>query len=398
MKIMKKAITAVSSIKMRQLFLLFILSITLASCSKEINNLKNYSYEMPGYINDGISVRDINSYNIDTALIAKLNKDLIDETIYNVHSVLIYKDNALFYEKYLCGKDEKHGKNLGIVQHGVDRLHDARSISKSIVSACIGIAISKGLIKDENEPIKKYFSCAENDRKGNITIKDLLTMSSGLCWKEIGDYSGLSDETKMDLSFDPIAFVLNKDLLTAPGSTWNYSGGNTQLLAEIIKRVSGKNICEFADENLFRPLGIDNKEWVNLTMKKIPAAASGLRLTSRSLLKFGILYKDNGIFNNRQIVDSAWIEKSISDHIQRPDLAKLNLENGAYGYQFWTYRFDIKNRSISIIEAKGNGGQSVFICKELNLVVVITAGNYGKLQHNVIPYKILKAYILNSML
>ena len=395
---MKKVITVASRLQMRQLFLLLIISIVFASCSKKIVNLKDYNYEIPANINDGIAVRDMKSNNIDSALILKLNKDLIDETIYNVHSVLIYKDNALFYEKYLCGKDEKHGKNLGIVHQGINTLHDTRSISKSIVSACIGIAISKGLIKDENEPIKIFFSCAENDRKGTITIKDLLMMSSGLCWKEIGDYNGMNDETRMDLRFDPVSFVLKKDLITEPGSNWNYSGGNTQLLAEIIHKVSGKNICEFAEENLFTPLGITNDEWVNLTMKRTPAAASGLRLTSRELLKFGILYKDNGLFNSRQIMDSNWIKKSLSDQIQRPDFTNLNLENGSYGYQFWTYQFNIKNKAIRIVEAKGNGGQSVFVCKELNLVVVITAGNYGELQHNGIPYKILKEYILNSIL
>ncbi|MEO6687240.1 MAG: serine hydrolase [Dyadobacter sp.] len=374
------------------------LAIAVASCSKEIVNTKDYDYEIPANISDGIAVRDIKSYNIDSNLIARLNSDIINESIYNVHSVLIYKDSALFYEKYLCGKDEKHGKKLGIVHHDIYTLHDTRSISKSVVSACIGIAISKGLIQDENVPIKKYFSCSDDDKKGNITIKDLLTMSSGLCWKEIGNYNGMSDETKMDLKLNPIAFVLNKDLVAEPGSTWNYSAGNTQLLAEIIQKVSGKNICQFAEENLFRPLGITNKEWVDLTLKKIPAAASGLRLTSRELLKFGILYKDNGVFNITRIIDSNWIKASLSDHIQRPDLTALNLENGAYGYQFWTYRFNIKNKTVSVIEAKGNGGQSVFICKELNLVVVITAGNYGELQHNSIPYKILKEYVLNSIL
>ncbi|MCW3109915.1 MAG: beta-lactamase [Segetibacter sp.] len=393
---MKKAIPAVNSLQMRQLFLCM-MAIVFASCSKEIVNTKDYDYEIPANISDGIAVRDIKSYNIDSNLISRLNRDIIDESIYNVHSVLIYKDSALFYEKYLCGKDEKHGKNLGIVHHDIYTLHDTRSISKSVVSACIGIAISKGIIKDENVPIKKYFSCSDNDKEGNITIKDLLTMTSGLCWKEIGNYNGMSDETKMDLSLNPIAFVLNKDLVAEPGSTWNYSAGNTQLLAEIIQKVSGKNICQFAEENLFRPLGITNKEWVDLTIKKIPAAASGLRLTSRELLKLGILYKDNGVFNSARIVDSNWVKASFSDHIQRPDLTGLNLENGAYGYQFWTYHFNIKNKSINITEAKGNGGQSVFICKELNLVVVITAGNYGKLQHNSIPYKILKDYVLNSI-
>ncbi len=373
-------------------------SVVLTSCSEEIINPKNYDYEIPVNYHDGISVRDIKAYNINTSLISELNKNLTDEVIYNVHSLLIYKDDALFYEKYFCGKDEKHGKHLGIVQHNINALHDTRSVSKSIVSACIGIAIKKGLIKDENEPIKKYFSCSDNEKKGNITIKDLLTMSSGLCWKEIGNYNGLNDETKMDLSFNPISFVLKKDLVSEPNTIWNYSGGNTQLLAEIIYSVSGKNIREFAEENLFSPLGITNKEWINLTNKKIPAAASGLRLTSRGLLKFGILYKDNGVFNGSQIMDSTWIKKSLLDYIKRPDMTSLNLENGAYGYHFWTYEFNVKNKLLRVIEAKGNGGQSIFICKELDLVVAITAGNYNKLQHNDIPFKILKDYILNSML
>jgi CubicO group peptidase (beta-lactamase class C family) len=224
-------------------------------------------------------------------------------------------------------------------------------------------------------------------------------MSSGLCWKEIGDYNSLlNDETKMDLSFNPIKFVLDKQMANIPGSHWNYSGGNTQVLAEIIKKVSGKNIYEFATEHIWQPLGINQSEWRNLTTKKIPAAASGLRLKSRDLLKLGITYKDNGTFKNKQVLDSVWVNKSMSKQIERPDFTNLNLENGGYGYQFWTYDFAIKNNALKVVEAKGNGGQSIFICRQLNLVVVITAGNYGKLNGNKIPYQILKEYILPSLL
>ena len=385
---------------MYRIILLF-LFISVSSCTKEIINPKNYSYSTPQASGDNIAVRDMHLYNLDTTLLANLTKDLIDETIYNVHSVLIYKDEALFYEKYLCGKDEKHGKNLGIRQHTSGDLHDIRSISKSIVSACIGIAIRKGLIKDENEPLIKFFPeiCKNDNAKSMITIKNLLTMSSGLCWKEMGEYSSLlNDETKMDLSFNPVKFILDKQLINDPGSHWNYSGGNTQVLAEIIKRVSGKDIYEFATEHIFQPLGIKQSEWINLTVKKIPAAASGLRLTSRDLLKFGIMYKDKGRFNNTQILDNVWVSKSISNQIERPDFTNLNLENGGYGYQFWTYNFNIKNHNLNIVEAKGNGGQSIFICQQLNLVIVITAGNYGNLNGNKIPYQILKEYILPSLL
>ena len=86
-----------------RLIFLFVCFIAITSCSKQITNSGDYNYEMPTNSNDGISVRDIKAYNIDTSLIAELNKDLTDEEIYNVHSLLIYKGNALFFEKYLRG-------------------------------------------------------------------------------------------------------------------------------------------------------------------------------------------------------------------------------------------------------------------------------------------------------
>lgn len=382
---------------MRHLFL-FLLAGWLVSCSHNIINAKQYDYYPPAYIHDGIAVRDRNTYAIDTSRLDSLNKALVDEALYNVHSVLIYKDSALLFEKYLAGSDEKHGRSLGIVLHDSNTLHDIRSISKSVVSACIGIAIQKGLIKNEYEPIQHYFSCTDADPKGKITIRDLLTMSSGLSWKEIGQYNGLNDETRMALSFHPVAFVLKKALVAPPASTWNYSAGNTQLLAAIVEKVSGKTIFAFADENLFQPLGISSAEWINLTMRQEAAAASGLRLSSRSLLKFGILYLHHGRFNGQQLIDSNWVNKSLRPQIQRPDLRYLHLDNGGYGYQFWTYTFRVNEHPVQVTEAKGNGGQSVFICKPLHLVVVITAGNYGRSALNDIPVKILKDFVLPAIL
>lgn len=224
-------------------------------------------------------------------------------------------------------------------------------------------------------------------------------MTSGLTWNEIGNYDQwFNDETKMDLSFNPVKFILKKDMEAQPGLKWNYSGGNTQLLAEIICRKSGKNIDQFANEYIFAPLGISKNEWVCLTMKNIPAAASGLRLTSRDLLKFGLLYLNSGTINRTQVIDSTWIEKSISPRVQRPDLTSLNISNGDYGYQFWTYHYTLRKKNLKIIEAKGNGGQSIFICKDLNLVVVVTAGNYGEAQYNNIPEKILREFVLPSII
>lgn len=384
--------------------IIFLVSILLFSCAETIVNPKNYTYEEPLNLDDGLRIKNITTTSINSELIQKMTNDLINEELCNVHSVLIFKDNALVYEKYLNGKDQKHGKNLGIVMHDSNTLHDVRSISKSIVSACIGVAIKKGIIKSKDDQISMYFpelcnKTISNNKKLNITIKDLLTMSSGLCWKEIGDYNKfLNDETRMDISYNPIKFVLKKEMVNEPGTIWNYSAGNTQLLAEIIKRKSGQSIEQFAKANIFSPLQISTSQWVGLTISKEPAAASGARLSSRSLLKFGIMYKDYGRFNGKQIIDSTWTETSTFPHIKRPSLKQLNIQDGSYGFNFWLYDYKIQNKNVKIIEAKGNGGQSIFICKELDLVVVITAGNYGKVKYNDLPYKILSDYVLPSLL
>ncbi|AEE52054.1 beta-lactamase [Haliscomenobacter hydrossis DSM 1100] len=382
--------------------LLFIpIVLGMLSCSKQFIAPESDANTTPISLEDQIKVGAIRDYILDTSLATQLSKNFIHKADYNIHSLLIYKNDALFYEQYRWGKDEKRGKNLGIVQHNVHTLHDVRSISKSVVSACIGIAIQKGLIKNVEEPINTFFPelCTDNDEKSRITIKNLLTMSSGLCWEELGKHSGLmDDETKMDLNTHPVQFVLSKKMNTRAGTIWNYSGGNTQVLAEIIKRVSGKDICAFAKEHLFNPLGIMHTEWTKLSLSGEPAAASGLRLTSRDLLKLGILYNDSGIFNKNPVIDSRWVEESLSDHIKRPNLKNLGLEDGGYGFQFWTYGLTVKNRDLIMVEAKGNGGQSIMICPDLSLILVMTAGNYGKGTNNTIAYTIMKEYVLPAIL
>ncbi|WP_170137882.1 serine hydrolase domain-containing protein [Chitinophaga dinghuensis] len=345
---------------------------------------------------DGISVGSFNQIvNVgDTSEIMRLDSALADGRLHNVHSVLLYKDSVLVYEKYLCGKDERHGKKLGNVAHDVYTLHDMRSISKSVVAACIGIALQRGVLKSVYEPIGDFFGGLPKE-KAKITIHDLLTMSSGLSWKEVGLYGHLlNDETKMNISFYPLSFILRKQQVHKPGTVWNYSAGNTQLLAAILKVRTGLDIDSFARKYLFAPLGIQQTEWIRLFWKSDPAAASGLRLTSRELLKLGVLFEQNGQYHNMQLIDKAWVDSCLTSHINRPDLSKLLLDNGGYGYQFWTYNYSRNNKWISIAEAKGNGGQSLFICRDLHFVLVVTAGNYGQSAYNDIPGKILKDYIL----
>lgn len=362
----------------------FVFAIWLFSCSTSHLNSQshtddtNYSYSPPKNLDDGISVDKLNKVNIDSNKIIELAKLILKDTFPNIHSLLILKDNKLVYEKYFSGSDEISGKKIGVIQHSIDVLHDCRSISKSVTSASIGIAIKQGLLKSIDEPIFQYFKSYEkyfDEEKKKITIRNLLTMTSGLKWNEDISYRDFrNSELQMDMSSNPIQYILSRPMVSKPGVTWNYNGGGTQLLAQIIETVSGLSLDKFAEKNLFIPLGIKKYEWRTL-IKNMPAAASGLRLRSRDFLKFGMLYMNNGKYGKTSILNEEWALESLSPLVQR---TTGKMKNSGYGYQFWTYSEIVNNNIMDIVEARGNGGQRIFFCKSINLLVVITAGNYNK--------------------
>ncbi len=324
---------------------------------------------------DTIATATLEDVGLNRQIITELLDSIKTGFYPNRHSLLIHKDDKLVSEDYFSGHDENWGTDIGIVNHNDTLLHDMRSVSKSIVSACIGIAISQGKIKSVDQPIFDFFEDYKqynNQGREVLTIKHLLTMTSGLKWNEDIPYDNPENsEIQMINSGDGIGFVLSREITSKPGTVWQYNGGTTELLAEIIKRVSGKNIHEFAKEFLFKPMGIINSEWTISPATNTPAAASGLRLTPRDMLKFGILYFHNGKWGNKQIVPEAWVNKSLISHILRPD-------GGGYGYQFWILDYDLQGKTLTIPAAVGNGDQRIYFDKLNNLIVVTTAGNYNK--------------------
>lgn len=199
----------------------------MQGCCQTPKHAANYYYRAPQAYNDNIIVDDLFNVGIDSFEIVRLTKLLLNDSISNVHSLLIMKDNKLVYETYFAGKDQKHGKRLGYINHSINQLHDCRSISKSVVSACIGIALKNKIIGNVDDPIKTYFPEIKDSLKGAITIRHLLTMTSGLEWKEIGSYGNFfNSETQMDLRFNPIGYILKQEIHFKPGTQWNYSGGN----------------------------------------------------------------------------------------------------------------------------------------------------------------------------
>lgn len=323
-----------------------------------------------------IAAGEMNKEGVDVSIVSRLEGQVTNGVYPNIHSLLIARHGKLVYEHYWTGKDETLGDDLGVIAHGIDSLHDLRSVTKSIVGACIGIAIGQGKIKGIDVPVFSFFpeyAKWDTGMKAGLTIRHLLTMSSGLDWDEARPYNDpLNSEIAMDKSDDPIGYVLSRPMVQAPGTYWRYNGGSTEVLAAIIKKVSGESIDRYAQDHLFLPLGVHQLLWMDMPKTHTPSAAAGLRLRSRDMLKFGLLYEHEGVWASRQVVPQAWVDSSLVPHIERPVTG-----HGGYGYQFWTFPYSFANGTIEVPTAVGNGDQRIFIDRLHDLVVVVTSGKYN---------------------
>jgi len=354
--------------------------VTLLVFSNSYGQTISVALKRPDSLNDGIQTSTLAAVGMNATVINKIIQG-IDSGFYpNRHSLLIYKNDKLVLEKYFTGKDQKAwAGDIGIIQHNGNTLHDLRSVSKSVVSACVGIAIAQRKIKGVNQKVFDFFKeykSYDTGNKKNLTIENLLTMSSGLQWNEDVPYDNPENsEIQMTASKDPIAFILSRPLTSMPGAEWKYNGGTTQLLAEIVKRATGQSVADFANENIFRKLGITEYEWVVFPGTTNPIAASGLRLRSRDILKFGILYQRKGKWKDDQILPAYWVEQSLQSKVARP---QTHYSAGGYGYQFWIFKDTIQGKEMEWPAAVGNGDQRIFFDKKRKLIVVMTAGNYNR--------------------
>ncbi|MEO1051901.1 MAG: serine hydrolase [Bacteroidota bacterium] len=356
---------------------LFIIAFSIILSTNRCSQPDQKNTSQASTISEDFTIASPESVGLDTAKLEFLKQAILSGEYPNIHSVLISKDGKLVYEQYFKGKDEIWGDDLGVIEHNKDDLHDIRSVSKSVVSACIGVAIAQGKIDSINQRVFDFYpEYAQYDSgiRSNLTVEHLLTMSSGIEWNEDVPYDDpRNSEILMTSSPDPIAFVLSRPMETEPGQVWEYNGGTTQLLASIIKKVSGKEIDEFAKEHLFAPLGIQEFTWTRFPGLDLPAAASGLRLRSRDLMKFGMLYANRGKWDGVQILPEAWVDASFQSHVS------LGRRKGAgYGYQFWISESNVAGQEINLATAIGNGGQRIFVDRTRDLIVVITAGNYNQ--------------------
>jgi len=267
-----------------------------------------------------------------------------------LYSIVIVRNGKIAAEKYFNGYDSGSFFNI-------------RSVSKSFLSAIFGIAIDKGIISTGEKLIDlvdDYNDIVIDSRFHNITLGYLIKMKGGLD-KDVNIYSYVFD------SVNWLSTIFQMNLIEDPGSKFIYSTPGTHLLSAILTKVSGKSTLDFATENLFQKLGIEINHWEQ-DPQGIYFGGNNMHFTTRNMATLGLLYLNNGIWNNNQIIPPGWIQESLKDHT--PGNSNWGvMKNIGYGYLWWLG--EIQN--YKIFTAIGHGGQFVLCVPELDLVVATNA-------------------------
>lgn len=328
--------------------------------------------------NSGWKVSD---EKFDQEKIRLLNTKIAENRFRDITSIVVIKNEKLLLEEYFS-------------QSGRDSLQDTRSVGKSFASTLMGIAIKDGYFKNENLMLKEFYDLKKSENysssKDSVTIKSLLTMSSGFDGND-ADEESPGNEENMYPTKNWVKFVL--DLPTTenkPEKNWSYFTAGVVLTGDILDQKVPKGLENYAGKKLFQPLGITNYKW-QFTPQQKPSLAGGLRMRTLDFAKFGQLYKNNGMWKGQNIIDKNWVKKSFTNYFTD------NQDFEGYGYLFWRKVYKVGNQSFETYQSSGNGGNKIIIFKEIPLVIVITAKAYNKSYAHLQADKIVEEYLLPAV-
>lgn len=324
-----------------------------------------YTYQPPPELGDGIAVGDLASAGLDSSVAHAIVRGVLDGSYADLHGVLVYRHGRLVLEEYFYGYHR-------------DRPHQMRSATKSVVSALAGIAIGQGLLSGEEERVLARLPYADlanpHPQKEALTLGDLLTHRTGLaCDDWDGDSPG--NEVRVMESEDWVKFFLDLPVVDARGGRARYCSAGVVTAGRMVERAAGEPLPAYAQRVLFDPLGIrpDDVRW-NFTLAAENARTiAQLYLRPRDMLKFGILFRQEGRWGGRQVIPAEWVRRSTARHTQIDDLG--------YGYLWWHQWLAVPTedgtRRVDMVVATGNGGQKIFLVPSLDLVAVFTGGAYN---------------------
>ena len=326
------------------------------------------------------------SQHVNTAPLDELHREFKSGKHGYVDGMSVYRNGYLVYQKSYendydklsVGRDQTHWQYnyYDASWHPwFDRgpLHTIQSISKSVTSALIGIAIGRGELPGVDAKMMPYFDDYEpvdsDPRRDAITIRDLLTMTAGIDWDESStDYTDPKNSAAaMESSKNWVEYVLGLAMRAAPGEEYEYNSGITVLLAHILLEATGKDADVYATEHLFGPLGIDTFFW-----KKTPTGLvdteGGLYLEPDDLARVGYLYANDGVWNGQRILPEGWVAASMSPDTEVPGWYP------SYGYQWWLIPYEGEKQDWAYAGI-GYGGQRLLVVPEYDLIAVFSGWN-----------------------
>lgn len=250
-------------------------------------------------------------------------------------------------------------------------LHTLQSVSKSVTSLALGIAIDTGHIEGVIAPVLPFFDAYEFDRsdprRAAMTIKDLLTMRSGIEWEPEGSFQDPETSTVSLENADRwIQFILDHPMDTNPGTSFEYNDGASVLLGKIVGVATGQRLDKWTAQRLFDPIGIDSYYWKASPDGEIDSMG-GLYLSAHDLARIGLLVLHDGMWANRRVVSEDWLRQSTLPHVADTS-PNDDDDNTAYAYQWWLPSH--KSSEPRAIAAFGFGGQRLTVIPELDLVIV----------------------------
>ena len=331
--------------------ILFLLALFLTACAQvpRVNRhglpQREYVYQTPESTADGWAVSSLKDEGIEQTKLQEMMHEILAGKSRYLHSILLIKNGKLVFEEYFFG-------------YSRDTNHFQASVSKSVTSLIIGLALNKGYVPAVDtfayEIFEDYRRTKWIEQKYPIRLKHMLTMTAGLDWDALyhrRTHPG-HPTYQMHASNDPVEFVLNRNLSDIPGQKYNYNSGLTILLGEIVRIKSGMYIDEFSGKFLFAPLGISDYSWDQFSDGTIQADG-GLYLRPRGMAKIGYMVLKKGQWQGRQIVPKEWIAESTRTH--------TNGIGVGYGYQWRIGKALINGQKIEVLYASGHGGQKIFI-------------------------------------
>lgn len=332
---------------------------------------------------------------LDPAGLARLDSDIASGKYGQVDSMLVIRHGKVVYDRtYSHDYDKIYGEQArrrGALNahdpsgpfnyfnpwwHPYYRrgdLHTLQSVTKTVASVVIGIATTRNEFPSLDTPILKYFDEDKvanlDERKRRITIRHLLTMTSGLAWTEELPYDDPNNSCSvMEASADWIQYAIDRPMAEEPGSHFNYNSGGSELLAHIFRLATGQDMEEYAANYLFKPLGIENFFWKR-TPWGLVDSEGGLFLERHDLAKIAYLFQKNGAWEGKQIVGADWVRASLI-----PSTTVSEASGVKYGFKWWLYPYGKGDPRLAFA-GSGFGGQMPMVIPEYDLVMVFTAWN-----------------------